>query len=81
MSRKRGIPNKTTRETKEFLKLIVTNEHPKIEAALADLFESNKSGYLHAIIKLLPFITPKATEIHLSTPNSAMKEPSWFENI
>ena len=52
MPRKKGSLNQTTRETKEFLNLVVKNEHVRIEAALLDLFGINKASYLHAITKL-----------------------------
>lgn len=80
MPRKKGSLNQTTRETKEFLNLVVKNEHARIEAALLDLFETNKASYLHAITKLLPFITPKASEVHLHTPDLPSRMPSWFDD-
>ena len=79
MPRNKGVLNHTTRETKEFLKLVVKNEHLRIEEALLELFESNKSSYLHAIVKLLPFITPRATEVHVTAPQWPTKMPSWFD--
>ena len=59
--------------------MVVKNEHTRIEAALLDLFETNKASYLHAITKLLPFITPKASEVQLNTPGLPSKTPSWFD--
>ena len=56
------------------------NDYTYIEAALLDLFETNKASYLQAIIKLLPFITPKASEVHLHTPDLPSKMPSWFDD-
>ena len=81
MPRTKGLLNQTTRETKELLNLVVKNEHSRIEAALLDLFETNKASYLNAITKLLPFITPKASEMHLLTPDTLSKMPSWFDDI
>mgnify|MGYP001575472205 CR=1 len=81
MPRKKGSLNQTTRDTKEFLNAGVKNEHSRIEAALLDLFETNKASYLNAITKLLPFITPKASEMHLLTPDTLSKMPSWFDDI
>jgi len=80
-SRTKGSLNHTTRDTKEFLNAGVKNEHPRIEAELLDLFETNKASYLNAITKLLPFITPKASEMHLLTPDTLSKMPSWFDDI
>jgi hypothetical protein len=47
---------------------------------LNELYASNKLHYLQAIIKLLPFITPKASEMHLHTPDLPSKMPSWFDD-
>lgn len=80
MPRPKGSPNKVSHETKDFLKGIITREHPRIEAALEELYHSNKSSYMHVIIKLLPFITPKATEMNISTSDIAIKAPSWFSS-
>ena len=80
MPRTKGSLNHTTRETKEFLNAVVKNERARIEAALLDLFETNKVSYLHAITKLLPFITPKASEAHIHTPDLPSKMPSWFDD-
>lgn len=80
MPRKKGSLNQSTRETKEFLNLVVKNEHAHIEAALLDLFQSNKASYLHAITKLLPFITPKARETNMRKPGLPSKTPNWFDD-
>ena len=39
------------------------------------------SSYLNAIVKLLPFITPRATEVHLNAPQMPDKLPSWFDTV
>ena len=80
MPRPKGSPNKITLETREFIKEIITHEHHRIETALIELYETNKSHYMHAIIKLLPFIAPKATEVSLQTSEVSIKVPSWFES-
>lgn len=81
MPRTKGSMNHTTRETKEFLNLIIKNEHLRIKEALLDLFESNKSNYLNAMIKLIPFVTPKASESNLQTFDLHSQKPSWFDEI
>ena len=80
MPRPKGSPNKITHETKEFLQQILSDERPNIKSALNELYASNKLHYLQAIIKLLPFITPKASEVHLHTPDLPVKPPSWFDD-
>jgi len=78
MPRPKGSPNKITQETKDFIQGIITKEHPRIESALGELYTTNKSHYMHVIIKLLPFITPKATEMTINTSDLPLKAPSWF---
>ena len=81
MPRPKGSPNKITSETKDFIKEIITNEHPRIKSALGELYHTSKASYLHVIVKLLPFITPKATEMTINTSDLPIKTPSWFTTI
>ena len=80
MPRPKGSPNKITHETREVIKEIIAHEHPRIESALEELYNTNKSHYMHAIIKLLPFVAPKASEVTLKTSELSVKVPSWFES-
>ena len=59
MPRTKGSPNKITQETKVFLQHILNDERSNIKSALSELYASNKLQYVQAIIKLLPFVTPK----------------------
>ena len=79
MPRPQGSPNKVTQETRVFLQQIIDDEHPNIKAALNELYVVNKAQYMQAIIKLLPFITPKVHEVHLPASELVMKAPSWFD--
>lgn len=58
--RQKGTPNKTTAETKEMLKEVISNELNNIDDLL-DLLEPNER--INAVIKLLPYIVPKQVEI------------------
>ena len=79
MPRPKGSPNKVTAETKQFLLDIVEGEHPRIRSALQELYSANKAHYLTIVVKLLPFITPKASEVHINGQDLPVKAPSWFE--
>ena len=58
--RPKGSINKTTAETKELLQKIVSNELEGIAERLEKL--DNKER-IDAVIKLLPYIVPRQTEI------------------
>ena len=55
-----GAVNKTTAETKELIKTIVSNEMETITELLEQLTPKER---IDAIIKLLPYIVPKQNEI------------------
>ena len=58
--RTKGTLNKTTLETKELIKTIVSNEMETITELLEQLTPKER---IDAIIKLLPYIVPKQNEI------------------
>lgn len=60
--RTKGTANKTTAETKELLQKIVSNELDKISDLLEQLEPKER---VDAIIKLLPYIVPKQSEIKI----------------
>ena len=55
-----GTVNKTTAETKELLQKIVSNELDNIQGILNKLEPKER---IDAVIKLLPYIVPKQSEI------------------
>lgn len=79
MPRPKGSPNKVTSETRQFLQEVIEGEHARIRAALAELYESNKAQYLNVLVKLLPFVTPKANEVHINDTEMPITTPSWFD--
>lgn len=78
MPRRKGDLNKVTKETREFVSRTLNGEQENIQKALNQLFLTNQAAYLNVIVKLLPFVTPKATELHIHNSNEPQKEPSWF---
>lgn len=60
--RKIGTPNKTTAETKEFIQNIVNNELTYIEDLMLELTPKER---VDAVIKLLPYIVPKTSEVSI----------------
>ena len=61
MPRKKGIPNKTTADSKRVLVEILEGQSSNLEVALKDVFQSYKRAYLRTISKLLTFILPKGS--------------------
>lgn len=64
--RPKGAVNKTTAETKELLQKIVSNELENIADLLEQLPTKER---IDAVIKLLPYIVPKQSEISIETEN------------
>jgi hypothetical protein len=62
--RKKGTPNRLTKETRTLLKNIFYNEIENIESLLNEL-EAEKR--LEIIIKFLPYILPKVNSTNYST--------------
>lgn len=58
--RPKGAINKTTSETKEIIKNLVSNEVEKISELLEQLTPKER---IDALIRLLPYIIPRQSEI------------------
>ena len=59
--RKKGTPNKLTKELREVLKNILYSELERIEDLLETLEPKQR---IELLIKLMPFIFPKITSVH-----------------
>ena len=78
MPRKKGIPNKTTADSKRVLVEILEGQSSNLEVALKEVFESDKRAYSYAMTKLLAFVLPKGS-VHTIKGASEAKPSSWFE--
>ena len=78
MPRKKGTPNKTTKDLKRVLVEILEGQSSNLEVALKEVFETDKRSYLHAMTKLLAFVLPRGS-VHTIKDASEVKPPSWFE--
>lgn len=65
-----GTVNKTTAETKELLQKIVSNELNNIEGMLNKLEPKER---IDAVIKFLPYIVPKQSEIAIDNKETFNK--------
>ncbi len=61
--RPKGAVNKTTAETKEIIQKIVSNELDKITDLLEKLEPKER---VDAVIKLLPYVVPKQSEVSIN---------------
>ena len=75
--RTKGTPNKCTAETKALLVDLITGQTDRIQEALDEVFECNKREYLQIMVRLLPYLMPKATDTSPSE-TSERKKLSWF---
>ena len=77
MPRNKGSLNKVTQDTKKVLSTVLEGQIDRIEASLDDVYSINKSTYLQLMIKMLPYILPKASE---DTSIEIIKKPlSWLD--
>ena len=75
--RTKGTANKCTAETKALLVDLIAGQTDRIQEALDEVFECNKREYLQIMVRLLPYVMPKATEVSPSEP-SERRKLSWF---
>ena len=61
--RAKGSPNRTTKEAKELLELIMFGQLDNMNDALNKLYEKDQSRYLDACSKLFTYVLPKKTDI------------------
>ena len=75
--RTKGTPNKCTAETKALLVNLIAGQTDRIQEALDEVFECNKREYLQIMVRLLPYVMPKASEMNSGEP-SERRKLSWF---
>ena len=68
--RTKGTPNRTTAETKELIQNVVSNELDNITELLNKLEPKER---IDAVIKLLPYIVPKQSEVSITDPEPPKK--------
>ena len=77
MPRTKGSPNRVTAKTKSLVSELILGQTDRIQEALDEVFECNKLEYLQIMMRLLPYVMPKAMEIEPERP--AKRKPlSWF---
>ena len=76
--RQKGTPNKCTAKSKALLTDLIIGETDRIHEALDEVFECNKKEYLTVMIRLIPYVMPKATEVAPIESESGRKPLSWF---
>ena len=79
MPRTKGSPNRVTAKTKSLVSDLILGQTDRIQEALDEVFECNKREYLQIMVRLLPYVMPKATEMDPSEPPERRKL-SWFSD-
>lgn len=79
MPRPKGSPNRVTAKTKSLESELILGQTDRIQEALDEVFECNKREYLQIMVRLLPYVIPKATEVSPSEM-SERRKLSWFSN-
>lgn len=77
MPRTKGSPNRVTAKTKSLVSELILGQTNRIQEALDEVFDCNKREYLQIMVRLLPYVMPKATEVE-STETAKHQKLSWF---
>tara|TARA_B000000565_G_C23506295_1_gene270070 strand:+ start:288 stop:527 length:240 start_codon:yes stop_codon:yes gene_type:complete len=77
MPRTKGSPNRVTAKTKSLVSELILGQTNRIQEALDEVFDCNKREYLQIMVRLLPYVMPKATEVAPNEPPER-KKLSWF---
>ena len=77
MPRTKGSPNRVTAKTKSLVSELILGQTDRIQEALDEVFDCNKREYLQIMVRLLPYVMPKATEVE-STETAKHQKLSWF---
>ena len=77
MPRKKGTPNKITREVRGLLFDLVASQVGHVEASLERMRHEDERMYLRVFVSLLPYVVPKC--IHqVNELQTTPQPPSWF---
>ena len=77
MPRTKASPNRVTAKTKSLVSELILGQTDRIQEVLDEVFDYNKRGYLQIMVRLIPCVMPKATEMAPNVP-SGRKKLSWF---
>lgn len=59
----KGAQNKSSKELKEFLLVVLSGQAENINDSLTKLKAESEAKYIHALTNLLPFVVAKQTDI------------------
>lgn len=78
MPRRKGVPNRVTKQSRKILVDVLEQETGRIKQALDALYEESKRDYLLVMSRMLPYILPKASLEEVSITITPQK-PTWFD--
>ena len=61
--RRKGVPNRTTKEARELLEKILFGQIDNINESLNNIRESSEDRYLDAMAKLFRYVLPQKTDV------------------
>lgn len=68
--RKKGIPNKTTREIRECIQYMVEKQLDKLEDAFNRVYEQDPGRFLSLYERFCNFVLPKQQSVEISNENA-----------
>ena len=78
MPRRKGVPNRVTKQSRQILVDVLEQETGRIKQALDVLYDESKRDYLLVMSRMLPYILPKASPEEVSITITP-KKPTWFD--
>jgi hypothetical protein len=75
--RKLGVPNKTTRETRELVKLAIENQTKHFDKTLNLIRDTDPIEWAKLMIKLYAFILPQKVDVN-ATQNMHIPIGAWL---
>lgn len=61
--RKKGTPNRTTKEMKEMINMIVSGHLENVDDVLSDIQKEDPDKYLSLLFKFMEFVVAKKTDV------------------
>ena len=71
--RKKGTPNKTTDAARELFLAVMNKQQDRIEAALDEIYKTDKQKYLYVLNKYFPYYLPKKEALDITSDGEKLE--------